>query len=175
MALIFPANEHRDDMPLTCPSCGWTGCARDASMEMFQDLFHLECPKCPKIIAIFYFAEVKHPEPGDPGYEEWKKRRDEYENQFLKTPDQLPEVEGEELDFLWDFEKNADKEWTVIRLGQTEIWREPAIWEGCDWFEVRKEALKQKYGSRFRSLKPTDASKLYLYGDRWREADVDPY
>jgi hypothetical protein len=53
----------------------------------------------------------------------------------------------------------------VIRLGDRVIWTEPGLWEGAWRFEQVKQVLKQRYGSRFRSLTPAEQSELYLYGD----------
>jgi len=50
--------------------------------------------------------------------------------------------------------------------GETVIWREPARWEGYERFEQILVILKKKYGKHLRHLIPTQASVLYLHGDR---------
>ena len=65
----------------------------------------------------------------------------------------------------WDFEDVDGGHDAVIRLKSQDVWREPALWEGSDRFLEVKALLKERYGSRFRSLTPTEGSELYLYGD----------
>ena len=90
----------------------------------------------------------------------------------LSSPDQLPELEGDRLEFSWDAVTRDGEDLTVIRLGEREIWSEPELWEGYWRFYEVKELLKQRYGARFKSLTPTRESELYLYGDEWRERPV---
>jgi hypothetical protein len=78
----------------------------------------------------------------------------------------LPELEGESLDFTWDFVKAPDAEYyQTIRLGERELWRELAFWSNVRRFEEVKGLLKQKYRARFRGLTPTDNSLEWLTGD----------
>ena len=44
---------------------------------------------------------------------------------------------------------------------------------GHERFHEVKELLRQRYGTRFASLTPTQASELYLYGDHGRPVKVD--
>jgi hypothetical protein len=43
--------EYSESMELVCP-CGWTGPARDAPMEMHNDLFDRSCPECDTMLLI---------------------------------------------------------------------------------------------------------------------------
>lgn len=87
-------------------------------------------------------------------------RRD-FEAKMLKSADQLPELEGTAVEFVWDM----DNESTLIKRGTKAVWKEPAIFEGWERFNEVKGLLKQKYGARFRSLTITRGSETYLYGD----------
>ena len=48
--------EYSATMTLTCPACGWTGLAKDAPLEMYEDLVDRSCPECWKMLLI-----VPHP------------------------------------------------------------------------------------------------------------------
>lgn len=61
--------------------------------------------------------------------------------------------------------------WTVIRNGDQVLFSEPAAWEAIGFphksrYEGICEVLKQKYGDRVRDLVPTEASEMWLYGDK---------
>jgi hypothetical protein len=45
------------------------------------------------------------------------------------------------------------------------VWKELAWWESVDRFNEVKNLLKEKYGSRFLRLTPTQPSEMWLYGD----------
>ena len=75
-------------------------------------------------------------------------------------------MEGEALEFTWDFAKAEDGEYyQTICLAERELWRELAFWSNVRRFEEVKGLLKEKYGARFRSLTPTDDSLEWLSGD----------
>lgn len=91
---------------------------------------------------------------------------DRFEKEKLRSIDQLPNVEGDSLEFDWDFKKGNDREWyQVIRVGDAEVWRELAFFDNLRRFEEIKELLKAKYGVRFKSLTPTPASMEWVSGD----------
>ena len=69
------------------------------------------------------------------------------------------------LEFVWDQEPGEPDDFTVVRLENRTIWKEPTFWEGWERFNEVKAMLKEKYGTRFHSLKPTSASETYLYAD----------
>ena len=35
-----------DGAEITCPECGWSGAAREASVEYYEALFDVSCPRC---------------------------------------------------------------------------------------------------------------------------------
>lgn len=45
------------------------------------------------------------------------------------------------------------------------MWREPAGWEDWYRFNELKALLKERYGSRFAALTPTNAAKFNMLGD----------
>jgi len=89
----------------------------------------------------------------------------EFAARSLKSPAQLPELEGETLVLTWDIEDEQKGGDTLIKHGERIIWREPAIYEGYERFEEVAQILKQKYRERLRDLVPTPHSEMYLYGD----------
>src|SRR5205823_58867 len=53
-------------------------------------------------------------------------------------------LEGESLEFTWDFAKAEDGEYyQTIRLGERELWRELAFWRNVRRFEEVKGLLKK--------------------------------
>jgi hypothetical protein len=71
--------------------------------------------------------------------------RERVNNERLHDREQLPDVEGDRLAFLWDLEADEDESnaTTVIRLGDRVIWREPALFENTDRFFEVKELLRE--------------------------------
>lgn len=68
-----------------------------------------------------------------------------FEQEKISSADQLPELQGEALEFIWDLVKVADGEYyQVIRLGEREIFTEPAFWGNTSRFAEVKRLLKKK-------------------------------
>ena len=88
----------------------------------------------------------------------------------LHSLEQLPELEGESLEFTWDIAVHVgdeNEDYQVIRVGEREVWRELAFWDNMVRFNEIKDLLKRKYGTRFKSLTPTDGSLDFLTGDHY--------
>ena len=168
--------DYDGDSGLTCPSCGWSG--RGGGHERyFEELLDVRCPQCNRMLLIVSFPTIEETRsaaatgnpraqaelPSVDAREERLKRADELE---LKAADQLPDLQGDALRIDWDLEETADEHWTVLRHDGQEIWRELAYWEGYERFAQVFELLHERYGSRLAEVRPTAASKLYLYGDK---------
>ncbi|CAA9343916.1 MAG: hypothetical protein AVDCRST_MAG93-6787 [uncultured Chloroflexia bacterium] len=164
--------DYEENEELTCPRCGWNGTAKEGDTESYGELFDVSCPKCDqKLLIVSYPTRDETEEAAKGGNKQaleelsFLSSRHEFLESFerdrLRSPQQLPELEGEALSFVWDQEEDR----TVIRIGDKVIWSEPAIYEGWERFNEVKNFLKQKYGPRFRRMTPTMESKLYLYGD----------
>lgn len=82
----------------------------------------------------------------------------------LLSPRQLPDLSGEPLILTWD-QIDAD---SIIRHGNTIVWREKTGWEVYERFEEIAVVLKHKYGDRLIDLVPTQRSLYALYGDSSR-------
>jgi hypothetical protein len=99
-------------------------------------------------------------------------RMNKFWSNHLHSLEQLPELEGDEsLEFTWDLETRVGEEkedFQIVRIGDREIWRElAAFWDNILRFNEIKNLLKQRYGTRFKSLTPTDGSLDYLTGDHF--------
>lgn len=181
MAKHFSAYSYDDDTVLSCPSCRWRGRARDGSREYYNELFDVSCPRCDVMIAIVSYPT--HGETRDAAaagnasaqedlaeVDAREEFLDRFHRERLKDPAQLPDIEGERIDLLWDFEEAEDgNDRTIIRHGERVIWTEIAAFEASDHFVDVLEILRERYGSRMGRLDPTPASETYLGGDRYSE------
>jgi len=77
------------------------------------------------------------------------------------------------LSFTWDLAEVDGEPYQIIRAGDTEVWRELGFFNNISRFEEVRELLKQKYGKRVKSLKPTDGCWEWLCGDKaWTLSDL---
>lgn len=165
----------------TCERCGWTGSVGLEDLEAGDVAAIIECPKCYKSLGVVLYPNLKDTKEAAaqgneaatkalPDFEarinhNWE-LLEKFEQEKIHSPDQLPELEGEDLAFVWDFVKAEDGEfYQVIKLGDVELWREFAFFNNMQRFEEIKELLRAKYGRRFQSLTPTSASIDWLSGD----------
>lgn len=161
--------------PLTCPVCGWEGIGADASKNYYSDVFDLSCPACSKMLLVVPTAvDVKlvkrEAALGNPrAFADLEivrlieAHRERFEREHLRSPEQLPDLDGEQLAFEWDYD--GDTRDTLITIGGRLIGREPTVYDrGADRFLEVEELLRVKYGPRFASLMPTERSRL-LHGE----------
>ena len=175
-AKILSYYGYDEEAPLECPR-GWRGRVGEGSREYYAELFDVSCPECDAMLLIVGYptidetkAEAARGTPRAirdlPQVEQIEAFQRRFDAERLKSANELPELEGDALEFLWDFDATNGHSHTILRVGTHEVWREPALWDGADRFFEIKQLLKERYGDRFRSLTPTEPSKLYLYGDR---------
>jgi ankyrin repeat protein len=79
----------------------------------------------------------------------------------LYSPRQLPDLDGERMALTW----NQDGADSIVRYGDTTVWRERTGWEVYNRFEEIALILKHTYGSRLVDLVPTPNSRSALLGD----------
>ena len=167
----------------TCSQCGWRGTVGCQDLEIGGGAAIIECPKCCRSLGVVQFPTLRDTEEAAakgnaeaiaalPGFQQRIKSNWELLERFaqekLLSTDQLPELEGDALALIWDFDKGADGEYyQIIRLGDIELWRELAFFNNVRRYNEVKELLKQKYGARFQSLTPTSASMEWLTGDNF--------
>jgi hypothetical protein len=162
------------ELPQTCRACGWQGRGCDLTQgEVFAELFEVCCPKCGEKVLTVSFPTI------DESRRNWDKvspqdhiavelaerRRQEFERRMLRSPDQLPDLEGEDLILVWDRDDSHGRE-SAIHYGAQVLWREPGFYEDYERFEEVAEILFAKYGERLQDLVPTRASHYSQYGDR---------
>lgn len=97
-------------------------------------------------------------------------RMNRFHRHKLYGVEQLPDLAGDSLEFTWDLEEQVgddNEDYQIIRIGDTEIWRELAFFDNTVRFNAIKALLKEKYGPRFKSLKPTSRSLDWLSGDHF--------
>ena len=82
----------------------------------------------------------------------------------LSEASQLPEIESPSFILHWDFVHAGFDSETLIKHGDTIIFREVVIFEGYERFIEVAEILRARYGTALHDLVPTDRSLTYLYG-----------
>jgi hypothetical protein len=165
----------------TCSQCGWTGTVGFGDLEAGDVAAIIECPKCYRSVGVVLYPSLQETrEAAAQGNEEaikalpslesriernWELLH-RFEREKIRSADQLPDLDGESLEFQWDFVRGTGGEfYQVIRLGDAEVWRELAFFNNLRRFEEIKGLLRVKYGERFKSLTPTNASMEWLSGD----------
>jgi hypothetical protein len=162
-----------------CPNCNWAGKSEELDKDYFQDLFDAKCPKCKTILAIVSnptAAETRAAAAaGNPEairelarIDTAESRSARFEKEKLTGPEQLPDLEGDKLEFVLDTEEHSGSEnetYNLLRCGERTVWRELAFWEGYERFAEWEAILKQKYGDRFAELKATWGGYMWLFGD----------
>lgn len=164
--------------------CGWSGKARDYE-EIFREVLDVTCPDCDTMLLVVAYPTHEETRAAAaagnesairtlPQVEAREKFLAEATDSELKEPDELPDIEGDEIFIEWDFEETEDgTKWTVLRHEGEEIFRERAYWEGIYRFEVVLWTVREKYGSRLAELRPAESSWLYLLGDYlWADGKV---
>lgn len=174
-----------DGSPVTCASCGWSGPGDDWWTESNRgmDLFDIWCPRCDAKRGFLSFPT--HQETIDaaaagserataalPALEQREAFLERASASELTDASDLPDLEGDELELLWDLEVDDDggDHVTVIRHGERELWRETAYWQGGDRFAAVFTILRRRYGWRLAALVATDESLGYLGGDHFTTA-----
>jgi hypothetical protein len=168
---------------LECSKCGWKGTFRQGFVDYYSELMDSTCPNC-KISDAPILAIVSYPTLAEaransdrPAIRDWVQQIEtgtkSFEEQKLRTPEQLPEISADSFTLVWDFEsdEHCDNPRTVIKHEGTAIFSEPARWEEYERYEEVAEILKVKYGNRIKDLLPTLRSEYYLCGDSGRSYD----
>lgn len=188
MKLVSYFGDWRDEQ-WQCEHCEWCGKGSElADGEMFSEVMEMDCPRCHTPVVYFGFptiAESRAHWDKLPPLDRQLLRIAEasqrtFEQARLRDPSQLPDLGGDRLVLEWDCDMSATEMpsssapgWqTVIRWGSMELWREPAYYECYQRFLDVIDILVAKYGARLHDLVPTEASWLYLYGDRLSASNI---
>lgn len=172
----------RETATLDC-ACGWQGPATGASIELFDALYELECPRCDARLAVVGLPthdQVR--EAAATGNESAQRdlvdverieaRHARASRLALADIEVLPALDGAELIIHWDQEEVDDEQYTVLLHGDRALWRELAFWEGLTRYKEVVALLELKYGTRLRGVIPTQRSETYLGGDTLYAFDV---
>lgn len=164
-----------------CPTCGWRGTFEEGSIEWFRELMTSSFPTC---LEGYSLAIVSYPsdeeteanldrlsESERADFQCRKARLGRWERESLKSPDELPELQGDEITLTWELVEHDDEKYTVIRAGNVEVWRELVLFEGSPRFVEILAMLQARYGERLLDVVASAASDTYLYGDRLRAID----
>ena len=143
-----------------CNHCRWIGNVGVADLDYSSDVAAIiECPKCYRSLGVVQFPNLNDTEQASaqgnaeamaalPKLRQRIKRNEELLERFrqrkIERPGQLPELEGEGLEFGWDFVQESDGEfYQIIRLAERELWREPAFFSSLRRFEDVKQLLRE--------------------------------
>lgn len=181
-AKILSFYDYDRERSISCP-CGWSGIC-SGNEGYFREVLDIRCPTCDRMLLVVEYATHEQTRAAAAAgnkqaimdlesvieREDFFARAEEHE---LTEPDELPDLEGEELVIDWDFEDGEKKDdgtepsdsWTILRHGDRVIWREVAFYEGIGRFAEVLWILREKYGPRLAELRPTFDSSLYLCGD----------
>jgi hypothetical protein len=165
-----------------CSHCGWQGLGSEAFPD---EVGMMECPRCDHGVGYVEFPSLRDTEKAAalgnedairdlPERRAWIKRLEartrRFEREKLKNVSQLPDLDGESLEFTLDVVSMDGEDYQVIRLGDAEISRELAFWDHLPRFNDIKNLLRKKYGTRFKSLTPTAWSLDWLTGDHFHRS-----
>lgn len=157
-----------------CTGCKWRGPGSKLLLgELSSTYFELLCPECGKYVTLIMLPtfqesranwdklsedERRHVEEMEHRYNEWRERK-------LTESTPLPDISEPSFVLNWDLQRTGDETETLIKHGETVIFREPASYEGFQRFIAVAKILRARYGSALRDLVPTKESEMYLYGD----------
>jgi hypothetical protein len=170
-----------------CSRCGWSGTVSLADLDdPCGSAATIQCPKCFRSVGVVVFPNLADTEEAAaqgneeaikalPAMQDRRKRlqarNETFEKEKLQSADQLQELEGDSFEFLWDIADAGGETYQIIRVGNSELWREFAYFDNIPRFNEVKGFLKNKYGARFKSLRPTDDSLEWLCGDNAGKSD----
>lgn len=160
--------------PITCPRGDHTGVPEIGDTDAFLDV---RCAACDGPITKLSWPTIDETRAAAaagngraiealPSAEQTAVRRERAARLELSDPSQLPSIADERVEITWDQVEQDDEQWTVLRHGDRELFRELAYWEGIDRFVEVVEILTRAYGPRLRAVVPARGSEMYLYGDR---------
>ncbi|MEH6584129.1 MAG: hypothetical protein V7754_19505 [Halioglobus sp.] len=157
-----------------CQACKWRGIGEALSQgELSPTYFELLCPVCEEFVTLITLPTVEESRANWDTLSEDERKHIEAIERFradfaahkLTEESQLPDIEAPSFLLHWDFFYAEPHSETLIKHGDTIIFREPAFYEGYERFIQVAEILRARYGSALRDLIPTEDSNTYLYGD----------
>jgi len=155
---------------VSCPKCAWSGFGHETRSQLTTlDAFEHGCPGCGERLEITAVPAAEEAQEltdvERQAVEKSERAHRAYLAATLRSPEQLPELEGDTLVLEWDHVQEPDGAHLVIRTGERIVWQEPAYFECFRRFGEIAHLLTLKFGPRLADLVPTEASLPYLYGD----------
>ena len=159
------------ELSIFCKKCGWSGIGEQAKEGMDSSRgFPLLCPKCDGYIEwvditvsiddLLNYGTEKDQKYAQKRLKFLKKVREKE----LKTPDQLPDIDADEIIItLCEEENNSDDAHIVLYWQNQELWREIRSFEYYPRYLELGNLLKQKYGNRLVDF--VTEYTVYLGGD----------
>ncbi len=157
-----------------CEPCKWSGTGGELSQgEILSSYFELLCPQCEELVTLVMLPTVEESRTNWDRLSEDERKHVEAIERFradfaarkLTEESQLPDIEAPSFHLHWDFLYAEPHSETLIKHGDTIIFREPAFYEGYKRFIQVAEILRARYGSALRDLIPMNDDSTYLYGD----------
>jgi hypothetical protein len=156
--------------------CGWRGRHGELVEKTFGTVGWY-CPTCGRGLLYVVFPsddEIKkaaadgNPEARAmvPEVLDREHKEKEWMRQALTKRSQLPALDGDALEFVWDLVTEGGDNYYVLTVGSQLVWRERARVEDWERFNQVKQLLKKKYG-RFARLMLTDTAEANLRGGYW--------
>lgn len=164
-----------------CPSCKWHGTGSALSQgELAGDFFELLCPACGEYVTLVMLPTIEESRANWDKLSDVERKevevienlRANFADRKLSDASQLPEIESPSFTLHWDFVHAGLDSETLIKHGDTIIFREPVIFEGYKRFIEVAKILRARYGAALHDLVPTDGSLIYLYGDVLRSPGI---
>jgi hypothetical protein len=179
MATQFDYYDEWRSAILTCPKCDWKGTFEEGAVEYHDELMDSSCPQCEGLstpmLAIVSYPTISASRSNWNKLSDMEKDhiqrieqfRSDFEDRKLRDPSQLPDIDSPAFTLLWDYDDSGKTRDTLIKHGDTVIFRERAAYEGYNRFIEVAEILRKRYGPALQDLIPTQWSEQYLYGDRY--------
>lgn len=159
-----------------CPKCGWRGQLSHDHMHMESTCMEVLCSNCSEPVAYIWFptkaeAVAAQDETTVMMFEVMEVHSARYHRECLKSPDQLPEIDDDEIYIIWDTiesSKTNPDSYTCFKHNETILFREPPIFESGGRYREVATIFREKYGRRLIDIIPTWGGWLYLGGDSFR-------
>ena len=162
-----------------CTNCGWSGLGDDAAIELFDELFELNCPSCDSRFDLISFptsSEIR--EAAQAGSEEAlemlqeverseeanadrAKRRQNLEQLHRTMSDDEPRLA---FRFRTEGGESLSPAWLVLDANRREVYREPSGFECWEAIIELTEILLSQFGDRVHSVDAREAANE-LAGD----------
>lgn len=158
-----------------CSECGWRGQLGNDRVHLENDYVEILCGNCSNPVAYVRFpskaeAVAAQDEITVMMFEVMEAHASKFQRYCLKSPDQLPEIEDNEIYIVWDTversKENPDS-YTCFKHNDTILFKEPAVFEYGERYREVATIFREKYGSRLIDIVPTWGGWLYLGGDTY--------